>query len=459
MTAYLTEADLGSIPITGLRAVDLPAWRSACDPSTQAWLAASAFEAAPCSVCVLPSRQGGITRVLVGVAPGESIGALAGLAYLLPPGKYHVESLPEDCDPYLAALGFGLGAYRFTRYKSLVRSPARLRPSPGVDLERLERELAASCWVRDLVNTPTEDMGPQHLEQAARDLATAHSAEFTSVVGDELLSSNFPSIHAVGRASHRAPRLLELNWGDAAHPRVAIVGKGVCFDTGGLDLKSAEGMRWMKKDMGGAAHALALTRLVLEAKLPVRVQMLIPAVENAVAGNAYRPGEVLATRAGISVEIDNTDAEGRVVLADALTYAAEQSPELIIDFATLTGAARIALGPDLPALFTNRVHLAAALTALGARWADPLWPMPLWSGYRSMLDSHVADMANGSASKHAGAIVAALYLSRFVPERIDWCHVDVYSWNDVDRPGRPRGGEAQTLRATFALLEERFNPR
>ncbi len=461
MTAYLTEALASSIPITGLRAVDLPAWRTGCDTTTQAWLAACAFEALPCAVCLVPGRAsaGGIERVLVGIAPGESMGALAGLAFALPPGNYHVESLPEVCDPYLAALGFGLGAYRFTRYKALLRPPARLLPSPGVDLARLERELAASCWVRDLVNTPTEDMGPEHLEVAGRDLAQAHGAAFRSFVGEELLRENFPSIHAVGRASHRAPRLLELNWGDATHPRVAIVGKGVCFDTGGLDLKAAEGMRWMKKDMGGAAHALALTRLVLEAQLPVHVQMLIPAVENAVAGNAYRPGEVIATRAGLSVEIDNTDAEGRVVLADALTYAGEQAPELIIDFATLTGAARIALGPDLPALFTNRVPLAAALTALGARLSDPLWPMPLWAGYRAMLDSHVADMANGSPNKHAGAIVAALYLSRFVPEHIDWCHFDVYSWNDADRPGRPRGGEAQALRATFALLEERFKPR
>ncbi len=458
MTAYLTEAHPASIPITALRAADLPAWRLGCDLSTQAWLAASAFEAPACAVSLVPSRAGGIERILVGVGPGESLAALAGLPYALPPGDYHVESLPQDCDPYLAALGFGLGSYRFTRYKKLPRPPARLLPSPGVDLVRLERELAASCWVRDLINTPTEDMGPQHLEQAARELADAHSADFRSVVGAELLAGNFPSIHAVGRASHRPPRLIELNWGDPSHPRVAIVGKGVCFDTGGLDVKSAEGMRWMKKDMGGAAHALALTRLVLEAKLPVRVQMLVPAVENALAGNAYRPGEVIATRAGLSVEIDNTDAEGRVVLADALTYAGEQSPELIIDFATLTGAARVALGPDLPALFTNRVPLAAALTAIGARLADPLWPMPLWAGYRGMLDSHVADLSNGSPSKHGGAIVAALYLSRFVPDRIDWCHFDVYSWNDADRPGRPRGGEAQSLRATFALLEERFQP-
>jgi len=459
MAAFLTEASVASIPITVLRAADWPAWRSTCAVTVQTWLTASAFEGAPCTTCLIPSPGGRIERVLVGSAPGDSMGVLAGLPYQLPPGDYHVESLPQDCDPFLAALGFGLGAYRFTRYKAPPRKPARLVPSPGVDLERLERELAASCWIRDLVNTPTEDMGPEHLESAARDLAATHGAEFRSFVGEELLRENFPSIHAVGRASHRAPRLIEVNWGDAAHPRIAIVGKGVCFDTGGLDLKPAEGMRWMKKDMGGAAHALALARLVFEAQLPVRVQLLIPAVENAVSGNAFRPGEVLATRAGLSIEIDNTDAEGRVVLADALTYACEQSPELIVDFATLTGAARIALGPDLPALFTNRVPMAASLTALGARLADPLWPMPLWAGYRGMLDSHVADMANGSPSKHAGAIVAAIYLSRFVRETIDWCHFDVYSWNDADRPGRPRGGEAQGLRATFALLEERFRPR
>ncbi len=458
MAAYLTETSGASVPITVLRAADWPGWRSGCEDALQTWVTANAFEAAPCTVCLVPGAGGGLERVLVGSAIGDSIGALAGLPYQLPPGDYHVEALPEDCDPFLAALGFGLGAYRFTRYKTPPRKPARLRPSPGVDVERLERELAASCWVRDLVNTPTEDLGPEHLESEARDLAAAHGADFRSFVGEALLRENFPSIHAVGRASHREPRLIEVNWGDAAHPRIAIVGKGVCFDTGGLDLKGADGMRWMKKDMGGAAHALGLARLVFEAQLPVRVQLLIPAVENAISGNAFRPGEVLATRAGLNIEIDNTDAEGRVVLADALTYACEQSPDLILDFATLTGAARIALGPDLPALFTNRVPLAASLTALGARLADPVWPMPLWAGYRGMLDSHVADMANGSSGKHAGAIVAALYLSRFVRDTIDWCHFDVYSWNDSDRPGRPRGGEAQGLRATFALLEERFRP-
>lgn len=458
MVAFLTEAAEASVPITALRAADLPAWNTACTTSTQAWLTASAFEAAPSSICLVPAPQGGIERVLVGVLPGESLGALAALPYALPRGDYHVEGLPADCDPYLATLGFGLGAYRFTRYKAPTRLPARLLPPPGVDRARLEREIGAIVWVRDLINTPTEDMGPEHLETAMRDLANAQGASFRSVVGEDLLHGNFPAIHAVGRASHRAPRLLELEWGEPAHPPIAIVGKGVCFDTGGLNLKGGEGMRWMKKDMGGAAHALALARLVMEARLPVRLHLLVPAVENAVAGNAFRPGEVIATRAGLSVEIDNTDAEGRVILGDALTYASERAPGLLLDFATLTGAARVALGPDLPAIFTNRVPLAASLTALGARLADPLWPMPLWAGYRGMLDSTIADLANGSASKQAGAIVAALYLSRFVPESIDWCHLDVYSWNDSDRPGRPRGGEAQGLRATFALLEERYLP-
>jgi leucyl aminopeptidase len=275
-------------------------------------------------------------------------------------------------------------------------------------------------------------------------------------VGDELLKHNFPTIHAVGRASHRAPRLIELSWGKSSDPKLAIVGKGVCFDTGGLNLKGGDGMRWMKKDMGGAAHAIALASLVMQAKLTVRLTLLVPAVENAVSGNAMRPGEVITTRAGITVEVDNTDAEGRLILCDALSYASEQKPDLIVDFATLTGAARVALGPDLPALFANRDELAQAVLAAGMRTADPLWQLPLWRPYRKMLDSYLADMANAGGSRHAGAITAALYLERFVPESQAWMHLDTYAWNDADRPGRPRGGEAMGLRAFFAFLVARY---
>ena len=309
--------------------------------------------------------------------------------------------------------------------------------------------------MRDLVNTPTEHMGPQELEHVVREIALAYGAEVEVVEGDALLEANFPAIHAVGRASHRAPRLIELRWGEASHPHLAVVGKGVCFDTGGLDIKAAAGMRNMKKDMGGAAHAIALAELVMARRLPLRLTLLVPAVENAIGPNAFRPGEVIATRKGVSVEIDNTDAEGRVVLCDALAYAGEQSPALLLDFATLTGAARIALGPELPALYSNDDALANDWLAAGVHTRDPLWRMPLWQPYLRYLTSHVADIANASSSTMAGSITAAIYLQRFVPKDQAWAHVDVYSWNDSERPGHPVGGEAQGLRAAFAMLKAR----
>ncbi|HVC16066.1 MAG TPA: leucyl aminopeptidase family protein, partial [Rhodanobacter sp.] len=287
-------------------------------------------------------------------------------------------------------------------------------------------------------------------------LGKAHKAKVRGWVGDELLEANFPTIHAVGRASHRAPRLIELTWGKASHPKLVLIGKGVCFDSGGLDIKSADGMRNMKKDMGGAAHAIALAGLIMHAQLPVRLILLVPAVENALAGNAIRPGDVIATRAGLTVEIDNTDAEGRLVLCDALSYGAERQPDLMIDFATLTGAARVALGPDLPALFANRDELASAVLTAGRAVNDPLWQLPLWRPYRKLLESQLADFANAGPSRHAGAITAALYLERFVPDAIAWLHLDTYAWNDTDRPGRPRGGEAMGMRALFEMLRRRY---
>jgi leucyl aminopeptidase len=376
----------------------------------------------------------------------------------LPAGNYRVSpDSPVTIDPALAMLGWGLGAYQFYRYLGTPRAPARLALDDA-DAENTEAValLQAATLVRDLVNTPTEHMGPAELAGAVQALAARHGASFREWVGDDLLSANFPTIHAVGRASHRAPRLVELSHGDANAPHLVLIGKGVCFDTGGLDLKAADGMRWMKKDMGGAAHAIALAGLVLAARLPVRLTLLVPAVENAVAGNSYRPGEVITTRAGLNVEVDNTDAEGRLVLCDALAYAASQAPDLILDFATLTGAARIALGPELPALFCNRDDVANGLLQAGQDARDPLWRMPLWRPYLTMLDSHVADLANSGPSRHAGAITAALFLERFVPEAQAWAHLDVYSWNDSDKPGHPRGGEAQGLRAFFRYLQQRY---
>jgi leucyl aminopeptidase len=317
--------------------------------------------------------------------------------------------------------------------------------------------LRESLLIRTLINIPAEHMGPDELEYAVKAGADEFSAQFSCIKGDDLLNENFPTLHAVGRASHRAPRLLRLDWGDTSMPHVVICGKGVCFDTGGLDIKSADGMRNMKKDMGGAAHALALARLIMSQKLPVRISLLISAVDNAIAGDAFRPGDIIVTRQGLSVEIDNTDAEGRLVLADALSLASEMQPDLIIDFATLTGAARVALGPDLPALFCNRDELATSYLKSSAEQHDPLWRMPLWQPYLSYLNSNVADLANAGASKMAGSISAALFLQRFVSVNIAWAHIDVYSWNDYERPGKPAGGEAQGLRATFAWLNVKYS--
>ncbi|MGL4835466.1 MAG: leucyl aminopeptidase family protein, partial [Shewanella sp.] len=346
------------------------------------------------------------------------------------------------------------GAYRFDRYVAK-NTPARLHAEGASAI--VFAVLRESLLVRTLINIPAEHMGPDELEYAVKASADEFSAQFSCIKGDDLLTENFPTLHAVGRASHRAPRLLRLDWGDASKPHVVICGKGVCFDSGGLNIKSGDGMRNMKKDMGGAAHAFALARLIMSQKLPIRISLLISAVDNAIAGNAFRPGDIIVTRQGISVEIDNTDAEGRLVLADALSLASEMQPDLIIDFATLTGAARVALGPDLPALFCNRDELAFAYLKSCVEQHDPLWRMPLWQPYLSYLSSNVADLANAGASKMAGSISAALFLQRFVSANIAWAHIDVYSWNDYERPGKPAGGEAQGLRATFAWLHAKYN--
>ena len=419
------------------------------------WLADNAFEAKPGSVALLSDANGKLVRVLVGVDATDSLGALAALPRQLPETVYHLADEGVLADRRQAALGWAFGAYEFTRYRKAKRGPAQLAVAAD-DLRALAPLIAATAQVRDLVNTPTEDMGPKQLADAIKQLGKTYKGKVREWVGDELLKANFPTLHAVGRASHRAPRLIELTWGKASHPKLVVVGKGVCFDTGGLDLKPSDGMRWMKKDMGGAAHAIALAGLIMQAKLPVQLTLLVPAVENAVAGNAMRPGEVITTRAGLTVEVDNTDAEGRLVLCDAIAYGVEQKPELIVDFATLTGAARVALGPDLPALFANGDALADEVLAAGRAVDDPMWRLPLWRPYRKMLDSYIADFANAGASRHAGAITAALYLERFVPEGLPWVHLDTYAWNDGDRPGRPRGGEAMGMRALFAYLQLRF---
>ena len=422
---------------------------------TQSWIAATGFAAKPHTHALIPSATGGIDAVLVGIRDADDLFALSHLPLALPERTYTFAPNAEVLNAYAAAFSWQLGSYQFSRYKKPKRDPASLVIPDSAEAGSAQRAYAATKLVRDLVNTPTEDLGPAQLSDSAKQLADEFGATFKEWVGEDLLAHNFPAIHAVGRASDRPPRLIELTWGDPAHPRVAVVGKGVCFDTGGVNIKGADGMRWMKKDMGGGAHALGLARLIMAEKLPVYLHMLIPAVENAISGNAYRPGDVIATRKGLSVEIGNTDAEGRVILSDALAFAAESNPEIIIDFATLTGAARVALGPELPATFCNNETWMTALDTASEKTRDPLWRMPLWQPYNAMIEPAIADLVN-TGGPQAGAVTAALFLEHFIPEGQAWIHIDLFAWNPKSRPGRPEGGEAQTLRATLEMLRNRF---
>ncbi|TAA40110.1 leucyl aminopeptidase family protein [Pseudoxanthomonas winnipegensis] len=440
-------------PLHVLQREQFGGWCAQQPPAVAAWLQAQGFSAAPGTLALLPG-EAGVAGAVLGIADAGDPLSYGHAPMGLPAGSAWevVSALSADARAALE-LGWGLGAYRFDRYKAATRAPARLLRAAAD--ARTDALLAACLRVRDLVNTPTQDMGPDELEAVVRRIGAEHGAQVEAITGDALLAQNFPAIHAVGRASHRAPRLIALRWGAEDAPKVSLVGKGVCFDTGGLDLKPADGMRNMKKDMGGAAHAIALAELVMRQRLPVRLTLLVPAVENAIGPDAFRPGEIIATRTGVSVEIDNTDAEGRVILGDALAHAGEDKPEVLLDFATLTGAARIALGPELPVLFSNDDALANAWLAAGERTRDPLWRLPLWRPYLRYLTSHVADLAN-AGSRMAGAVTAALYLERFVPAGTPWAHLDVYAWNDNDRPGRPAGGEAMALRAAFEMLRSRY---
>ncbi len=456
--AAMLVADRGQDAIT-LRLVDefgYAEWSALQTAPVRALLAANQFKGAADSLIVLPNGAEGWSAV-AGVA---SVGALAPwclarAAERLPEGIYRL----ADAAPGAAALGWLLAQHRFARYRTddKLAAPRVLLTSEPARVAGTVAEARATALVRDLVDTPAADMGPPHLEGEATRIAEANGATLSVTRGDEL-AQGYPMIHAVGRAAMRdfAPRLIELEWGNPAHPRLAIVGKGVCFDSGGLDIKPSSGMRLMKKDMGGAAHALALAELVMTSRLPVRLHLLVPAVENAIAGNAFRPGDVLASRKGLTVEIGNTDAEGRLVLADALAKAVEHDPALIVDFATLTGAARVALGPDLPATFVNDAALAGELTAAAAAVHDPLWHLPLHDGYDDMLKSDIADLNNAPESGLAGAITAALFLRRFVPATIPWAHLDTFAWRPSAKPGRPKGGEALGLRAVWEMLQSRF---
>jgi len=448
LSCFVPGTEPSALPLHAARPDGLAALASSLGPRAETWLRASGFAAKPQQIALLPGPDGALAGAVVGLgtepATPWSFGALP---MALPEGSTWRLAAPDAVAE--AVLGWGLGAYRFTRFRPAGRAPARLALPAASDDQVIAVEAA---WrVRDLVNTPASHLGPAELAAAVRDLAAAQGAT-ARVIEGAALAEGFPALAAVGAASTRAPCVAMLEWGEPGAPLVALCGKGVCFDTGGLDLKPSSAMLRMKKDMGGAAAVLGVAEMVMRRRLPVRLLVLIGAVENSVAGNAFRPGDVLATRAGLTVEVGNTDAEGRLVLCDLLAYAAEQMPELVVDCATLTGAARVALGPDLPAVFTPDDAIADCLLASGRENHDPVWRLPLHAGYNSWLDSRIADTNNVASKPMAGATIGALFLRRFVPDGIRWVHIDLYAWNDGDRPGRPEGGEAQAIRALTGLI-------
>ncbi|MEI8395279.1 MAG: leucyl aminopeptidase family protein [Rhodospirillaceae bacterium] len=456
LVALRARSGAETLPLTPLTKARLNGFLSDCPPEVAARVTSTAFTAEPGQVCLISGVDGRLAGVLAGVSAIDDHKAYIGLPTLLPPGSYRLDAELSPVAADRAALGWALGSYTFTRYRKAEKTLPILVWPKGANRPNIERAAGAAYYVRDLINTPAGDMGPAELAESARILAEEFEAKLKLTVGAELLAQNYPAIHAVGRASPREPRLIDLSWGRRSDPKVTLVGKGVCFDTGGLDLKSSSTMLLMKKDMGGAAHVLGLARMIMMAGLPVRLRVLIPAVDNAVSGDALRPLDVIATRKGLSVEIGNTDAEGRLVLADALAEADRDKPEILIDFATLTGAARVALGPELPALFCNCDTLATELLKAAEETADPMWRLPLWQPYRSGLDSKVADLNNVASHGHAGAILAGLFLERFVSAETPWVHLDIMAWNGSAKPGRPEGGEAMGLRAVYALIEHRF---
>jgi leucyl aminopeptidase len=445
-------------PIHALSRAAFAKWAKKRPAATRNWLESIGFAGERGKVALIPGRNGKLAEVVLGIPEHPDAWDFAAAVGKLPAGRYRFEGAlgPAASD---AALGWALASYTFDRYKNPDKKPKKsaiLVWPAGADIPGTSRTIAAICAGRDLVNTPASDMGPAELAQAAIELAKQFGASHAVTIGDGLLANNYPTIHAVGRASTRAPRIVDLRWGDPAAPRLTLVGKGVCFDSGGLDLKSASGMRLMKKDMGGAASVLALAHLVMGAKLPVRLRVLVPIVENSVAGNAYRPGDVIRTRKGTTVEIGNTDAEGRLILCDALAEAETEDPDLIIDFATLTGAARVALGTDLPALFSTDDAVRDSFVAAGTRCGDPLWALPLFAPYRRHLDSSIADLNNVGSVSEGGAITAALFLREFVGAKRRFVHIDTMAWNVSTRPGRPAGGDILGVRAVFAALRSRY---
>jgi leucyl aminopeptidase len=453
---------LDSVPLWLLYENDVEAWRATQTPAVARWLGEQNFKGEKHRVLLVPDAAGALAAAVGGL--GRRVGELslwhaAGFVERLPPRRFRLAQPFTAEEATQLSLGFAYGGYRFDRYRAAKSDMASIEAPPNADLQFVALAAESLRMARDWINTPAQDFGPAELAAAARRLAERHQAAFQEWVGEDLLAANFPAVHAVGRASGAAPRMLELRWAPRSgqtYPRLTLVGKGVCFDSGGLDIKSGPGMALMKKDMGGAAVALALAHMLMSAKIRAELRVLVPAVENAVGGNAYRPGDVLATHKGLTVEVGNTDAEGRLVLCDALAFADAEQPDLLIDFATLTGAARVALGPELPALFGNDSRMVQELADVAGAEHDPLWPMPLWAGYEDELASKIADLNNVAASPLAGAIFGALFLKRFVSESTRWLHIDLYAWNSKDRPGRSIGAEAHGVRGVYRYLVQRY---
>lgn len=444
------------IPIVLVLEKELSPWLSQQEPKVQNWVNTSNFRAKSGSINLIHDQNGYLEKVLVGMSNSHDWMVFGQIAAQLPEGHYQIESLPEE-NLFAAALAWALGSYQFTTYKKSSPLKAKLiLPKTGLNLQYLEAVSRATYLVRDLINTPANDMMPADLADATTKLAEKFGATVSSIQGEALLKQGYVAIYSVGRASSHSPQLIDLRWGDSKHPKIILVGKGVCFDSGGLDLKSAANMAFMKKDMAGAAHVLGLAYVIMHLNLPVSLRVLIPAVENAVSGNAYRPGDILKTRQGTTVEITNTDAEGRLILCEALDEAAKEKPELIIDFASLTGAARVALGTDIAALFTTNSQLATDLMAYGEKENDPIWRLPVYTPYRKLLDSKIADITNSASVPYGGAITAAVFLKEFVPDGMDWVHFDIMAWNTNTKPGAPEGGEANALRAVARYLYERY---
>jgi leucyl aminopeptidase len=458
----LTTSTAGSLPLWFLTESELPRWLSQQPAPVASWIRAHAFQAEKHRALTFPNPDGSLGGAVVGLGALRSIEELkvwhaAGLSDRLPAQTYHIANEVRGEAATHLVLGWLMGSYRMTRYRSVApTAPRALLVVPkGADLAYAQAAAASTSFARDLINTPANDMGPEELATAATDLARRFEARSSVIMGEELLARDFHLIRGVGAGSPRAPRLIDFRWGRADAPKITLVGKGVCFDTGGLDIKPSAGMLLMKKDMGGAACTLGLAQMLMQLDAPVQLRVLIPAVENSVDGNSYRPSDVLRSKKGLSVEIGNTDAEGRLVLADALAEADVERPELLIDMATLTGAARVALGPEVPAAFSTDESLLAALRINAEEEADPIWPLPLWAGYEDELTSKIADLGNVSAAPFAGSIIGALFLKRFVTATPAWLHIDLYAWNAKDRPGRPVGAEAQCVRALYRLIRSR----